>query len=427
MSKSKSPVGKFDPYRRSRTPKATSMTTEVRTQVVNAERHLRLRKRPRRRAEDANHVATTDAVLTSLLHAHLRGRDGITVKRDTNRTSSRYRSEVEGSQLPALLDTLALPELNLVTQEIGYRSPFGSQRTIVRPTARLLRRFEGLQFNDLTRCAEGEELILLKGVKLTNTPSELVEYEDTELTHLYRSQVKAINAHLAAADIDFLQDATADAFVDASECHLKRRFTNSDWFSGGRLWGGFWQGVGKTERLASTLINGESVVSLDFEAMGVTLAYAYVRAEPPAGELYPTAFYRGAPDSAERVHLSRNTVKKLMAACLFATKEFTQWPRGLAEGAKGVSVGAAIGALKEAHPTIAPLFFTGIGHVLQHAESTILIDTLLTLMEKGITALPVHDCLVVPASAAEMAHTAMAATFTFHTRLAARIKTERAE
>jgi hypothetical protein len=402
------------------------MTAEVLTQVLHAETHEDTRKRRRRPTEAANHVNTNDAVLTSLLHAHRRGKDGITVSRRTgDRKASRYISAVEGSQLPKLLDVLEYP-LNLVTQEKGYRSPFGSQRTIVRPTARLLSRFEGLHFSDLTRFAEGEELVLLKGERLTAALSELMEYEDTELTNLYRAQVKAINAHLAAADIDYLQDATADAFVDTSERHLKRRFTNADWFSGGRLWGGWWQSVGKADRLSNTLINGEPVVSLDFEAMGLMLAYAYVQTEPPAGELYPTRFHRGKPGDSEQMHLARATVKKLANACLFARKPLRQWPRGLLQACKGVAVGDAVDALKKAHPAIAPLFFTGIGHVLQHAESTILVDTLLALVKRGITALPVHDCIVVPESAADAANKEMAAAFTFHTRLPARIAVERA-
>ena len=51
----------------------------------------------------------------------------------------------------------------------------------------------------------------------------------------YRAEVRKINAHLLAADIDY---TGADPLVDSNARHLVRRFTRASWGNGGRLWRG---------------------------------------------------------------------------------------------------------------------------------------------------------------------------------------------
>ena len=41
------------------------------------------------------------------------------------------------------------------------------------------------------------------------------------------------------------------------------------------------------------------------------------------------------------------------------------------------------------------MFYKGIGHYLQFIEIQILVEVLLKLMESGITALPIHDAVLV--------------------------------
>ena len=52
-------------------------------------------------------------------------------------------------------------------------------------------------------------------------------------------------------------------------------------------------------------------------------------------------------------------------------------------------------AIENEHSRIAHLFYTGIGHYLQFLESQILVEVLLKLIENGITALPIHDAVLV--------------------------------
>ncbi|QFS97320.1 hypothetical protein FIV06_07805 [Labrenzia sp. THAF191b] len=64
-----------------------------------------------------------------------------------------------------------------------------------------------------------------------------------------------------------------------------------------------------------------------------------------------------------------------------------------------------------AHPDISDAFFTGIGHRCQFLESQILVEVLLTLKETNIIALPIHDAIIVPASAVATAKEVMLDVF----------------
>lgn len=64
-----------------------------------------------------------------------------------------------------------------------------------------------------------------------------------------------------------------------------------------------------------------------------------------------------------------------------------------------------------AHPEIADKFFTGIGHRCQYRESQIMVEVLRILNANGITALPIHDAILVPASASTLAQRVMLYTF----------------
>ena len=142
--------------------------------------------------------------------------------------------------------------------------------------------------------------MLLKGEKVRGKFSDYQEYVDNELTNQYRSEVKRINAALRETNIEYTGEATG---IDERFTYLRRVFNNGSFGCGGRLFGGFWQQLSKQDRLANILIEGERVVGLDFKAMMVHLAYAYVNAEVPSGDPY-----------ALPVALPRATVKQLFGA-----------------------------------------------------------------------------------------------------------------
>ena len=68
-------------------------------------------------------------------------------------------------------------------------------------------------------------------------------------------------------------------------------------------------------------------------------------------------------------------------------------------------------AVIAAHPEIASKFFRGVGDHCQFLESQILVEVLRILNAIGVTALPIHDAVLVPASASSLATRVMLYTF----------------
>lgn len=64
-----------------------------------------------------------------------------------------------------------------------------------------------------------------------------------------------------------------------------------------------------------------------------------------------------------------------------------------------------------AHRPIVGLMGTSLAGRLQRTESEILVRVLQRLNRDGITALPIHDCVIVPSSTAAEVDAAMLAEF----------------
>ncbi len=105
-------------------------------------------------------------------------------------------------------------------------------------------------------------------------------------------------------------------------------------------------------------------------------------------------------------------MKKVMNARLFDDHRMSQMPRGTRKLVPGNEPAeAVVSAIEAAHPQIQDVFFRGIGHAVQFAESTILVEVLLELKARGIVALPIHDAVMVPRSRAEDTRTVMLEAF----------------
>ena len=106
--------------------------------------------------------------------------------------------------------------------------------------------------------------------------------------------------------------------VDLSECRLRRYFTRGSFESGGRLFGGFWQELKKTQR-KNIIIDDEEAVSLDYSQMGPRILYGVCRTRPTTQDCYMVPGY-------ER---DRNGIKKVFNAMTFAEKALVRFPKGV--------------------------------------------------------------------------------------------------
>jgi hypothetical protein len=420
---------RFDPDLYAVSPAAQALVRETVRALDSAEAHLGLRKRKRRASAQRSRDQQVDALVSNISYQHISGHDAIRVSLRKNELglASRYRAEGMTEQFPQVIERLS-KHTGLIEVTKGIFAPFPDARrqTELAASQWMLTRIEerGLTLLDFDR-RPPPELVLLRGEKVNGASAELVEYDETEWTTKHRAEVRTINVYLRQANIEYVGDSSQTGYlVDDRNRYLRRIFTRDSFTSGGRLYGGFWQPLGKSDRLTNVLLNDEPVVSLDYGSMIAHIAYAYVGKTPPEADAYRTRFQ--GRECGEAVEVSRGTSKKLFSAMLFAASPLKQWPRDLQGQQHRLPVSTVIAGICHAHPGLVPLFFRGLGHMFQFSESEILMDVMLQLIAKDIPALPVHDCVVVPESTQDVAKQIMEDTFRFHQRgFCAPVKIER--
>jgi hypothetical protein len=158
----------------------------------------------------------------------------------------------------------------------------------------------------------------------------------------------------------------------------------------------------KAERARRITIDGEPIASADYGQLFVWLLYARAGLEPPDGDLYDFGH-----DSAAQ----RPAWKVIVNAMLFADGELVRWPRdALGAFPPGTKLRDLTARVTERHAPVSSRFGTAEGLKLMHIESSMMVDALARLAAQGIIGLPVHDAVLVRASAADLAKEAMEAS-----------------
>lgn len=403
----------FNPWRIPNTPRVQDIVQEVISQVEAYERHYKLRQRSRRPADQATFEAAVSAIVCDLMHHHLTGHgDGVHITRSHVHLGrgGRYSPPAYSKTLPDILDRMAAPEMAFVEQSLGHEALFGpAKRTTISAGKRLVDRIvqHDITLDDLS-LSKDQEVILLKRIKEGHwDEGGLVDYKDTTDTNLYRQQLKSINDGLEKAELYFDEIALDnEETVDVTDRRLYRIFSRERFDSGGRLFGGFWQRLGKKQRLEGITFGDEGVVELDFGQMAPRILYGLAGVEPSFTDAYLIPGFEQY----------RAGIKKVMNAMLFTTKPLVRMPKGVRkEFSARHRVQDVVTAIEAAHPAIKGMFYTDIGHELQFTESQILVDVLLRLQAEGITALPIHDAILVPPSKVDISKDIMLSSFRRHT------------
>ena len=262
---------------------------------------------------------------------------------------------------------------------------------------------------------EQPEVLILKGLKDRKTGrSEEIEYAETRETRRLRKEVQLINAHLRKAPLKIVGDGSPlgdgddGQPIDPTRRTVRRIFNNGSWRDDGRLFDGFWETMRRADRFRLIKVctrahpEGERIANVDFSQLFPRLAYQLCKREAPQGDPYDIL----------GEGLSRDGFKKLVNSMLFAQGAVLRWPRETSTlFAKGTKLRDVVTLIRDAHAPIADLFGSGIGFRLMFIESGILIEALQALFAKGITALPLHDSVLVAASEAGAAEEVMKEAF----------------
>jgi hypothetical protein len=173
-----------------------------------------------------------------------------------------------------------------------------------------------------------------------------------------------------------------DRYIDLSRRRLHRVF-NSSFEQGGRFYGAWWQGVPRAARPFIT-INGEPTKELDYAGLHLAMLYAKV-GEPLHGDPY-------ALDGIHHDH--RKLIKITLMKMINAKKPRIARPRGMPLP-PGVAWRDLQEAIAQKHAAIATYFRSGEGLRLQRLDAEVAEDVMVSMMDRGVLALPIHDSFIV--------------------------------
>lgn len=386
----------FNGFRVAKSLRAKALVREVLENVQSFELAHEQRRRVRKKKDQLQFERQIEAIVCDAIHLEITAPTGrIYISFKTGGRKDRYRSVVESKTLPTvirMMDEIGFIVYRLGTNR-GYR-PNEGERTTLWLGQRLSG--HGLGLEDLG-LVNGEECIVLKGAKDSFwDEGREIQYEDDSQTILYRAQMLRINAWLESATVTY----TGPCIVDTTNRRLQRIFNNGSFTQGGRLFGGFWQYMGKDDRF-EIRIDGSEIVELDYGHMVPRLLYG-MAGVPLEQDAY---FIQGLQGY-------RSGVKQILNAMLHSQKPLTRFPKGTKSLLpNGMKVQQATNLIEDCHTPIMGYFYRGIGLHLFFLESQIMISVLTKLIDLGITALPIHDAILVSKCTEQMAKKTMLVSF----------------
>ena len=224
-----------------------------------------------------------------------------------------------------------------------------------------------------------------------------IKYERTEHTKALKRQLGAVNSFLMG-----------QSYYGFEFYGLRRIFNEGDrpdfnWNMGGRLYAASqnnYQTLKKAERL-KLKINGEAVAEVDINASFLRILHGLRGFAIPDGK-----------DIYQIDSLDRSIVKAWITSTLGFTKFHRGWPQLALETMSKTGL-----ARKDipSYPSITPLILERFPVLrdwgtcgirwsnLMFEESEAVIETMVALQNESIPSLPVHDSLIVPASAVDKA------------------------
>lgn len=368
------------------------LADDVMALVLAHEKRSGSRKRQRRPADAKAFGTAVETIVANLAHYALfqpeQGRITLPLGHRKRATVGRTIDGF-GKPLAALLGALEAVGVATVTkpQEAGYA-------TTIAPTAAFAGEVgsRGISSPDFERRTDLPAVVLTR--KDPWGRREHVPIPQTDDAASKAAQVRRFNERLAAAEVAYVGNQP----TDTNDRTLVRRFTlppnarSPRLAYSGRLFGGFWQQMRRTER-RHIRVEGQRIGELDYGQMFPRLAYAKVEAAPPEGSPYDL------PGTEEFTDEQRRAVKSGFNAFLFKATTMRKWHPDIEQRLpQGWTVGRFKQAILKKHPRLAPVLNCGIGYELMYTESEILCRVLERTLLEDWAVLPIHDAVLSPAT-----------------------------
>ncbi len=404
----------FNPKRYAKSKKAQDFVADVSKQLIGLEKHDGLRQRARKARDEEIFRRQIEAIACEAAHRYITDPSKRVAISLSNQKLSRKDSvsNILNNTLSQNLKNLARPEMAFIeletgNQRLGLVTTFWAGK-------RLITRINELKLTyDDFAVEESKSIIELRETKTSRgSKGKLIKYQETELTRQYRDEMEQINAHLREADICY----QGDKDIDDTRRELKRIFNNGSFEDSGRLYGGFWSNMSNTDRRDITIDN-EWLVSIDYGQMAVRLAYSLVKAPITFDDGYLIPNWERAREGTKKlINIMLNSKHSYEVYIPASIKKAYKLREHLEQ--------RLFEDIYSFHAPIAHLFREQSGTKFMFLESEILIDVLLELNRKGITALPVHDCVLVKTSSADTAKDIMLRVFNEHTGVVGSVDVE---
>lgn len=316
----------------------------------------------------------------------------------------------------------ALEKLGWIFLEKGYITGGGRNiPTKLMPTGELLGVFQnkGIAWQELQPTAD-QELIILKNYNPKTKEKSIIPTPDTRNARLMRSNLKKINTLLSQHAIclhrkdknlfalaeKMSQDSYSTEWFDNkpikkarlfnfSHTAMIRIFARSSLFKGGRFYGGWWQYIPREERKYIT-IDGMGTIEIDYSEIHPRLLYIEQGLKPPEGDLYDLNIrVEGLPFDSEneRYKAIRGVVKRYINALINDENGFYKLPKS-DQDIIGMDTKQLRELVTKKHPEIQDSLGAGKGLSFQYFDSQIAERVMLSLLEKNIICLPIHDSFI---------------------------------
>lgn len=415
--------------REAKSPNAVAFRDEVLAllygvKASTAEALGRRYRRPQQK-EVAGHTQTLDALLGDLLWASDHAEALGFCYRSANRqaftnSGTKASSRAYEWQVPALVSA------GMIDVRVGYTAwddfdgdsvVLFRRATRMRATPALMAMAQryGISPDNLTDhyhkiTPKLTRLVVLRAGNHAGGKGKTLRYPDTEKASSKEREVERINAIYSRHQFEGLPQPQVYRLFNCADSE------GFDFNKGGRLYGEF-QNTSK-ERRKDVTIDGQPVVELDLKASHLTALYGITKTPMPEGDPYaveglPRAVVKGVVTAMIGLgHTDLTRWSSKSKAILLADLGREQ-PLDAKTFSRRYPARMVAEKVLKQHPVLHHLSPNTLDWAdLQFLEGEVLVKVILRLGEEhDIPALPVHDSIIVPKDAAEIARACLGATF----------------
>ena len=259
----------------------------------------------------------------------------------------------------------------------------------------------------------GEALIVQEKVKTSDggTKKQRLKFEETKHTERMRENLTVINGTLSrfwydieieneqldklSAELSSKENAEQgkDYILDFSQKTLHRIFNDTNFETGGRFYGGWWQNIPRRYR-SNIIIAGKRTVEFDYSSIHPTILYLQEGLTPPV-DAYSLIIQQNFKELDVDQSKLRSMLKAAFNAMLNSKKPIKTQPNDIAPNHFGLKWSQVSKAILDTHSAISRHFYSDTGRRLQRIDSEIAEIILLNFANRNIPVLPVHDSFIM--------------------------------